>query len=63
MPALDCFEIASCPPLPREGLPAEETDSLMRALFTLYLALVWLIVPYPYGLWLFVLSTLGFARR
>jgi hypothetical protein len=34
----------------------------MRALFTLYLALVWLIVPYPYGLWLFALSAIGFGR-
>jgi hypothetical protein len=34
----------------------------MRALFTLYLALLWLTVAYPYGLWLFVLSAVGFGR-
>jgi hypothetical protein len=37
----------------------------MRALgilVRLYLALVWLIVPYPYGLWLFALSACGFDR-
>jgi len=32
----------------------------MRLLFTLYVALVWLLVPYPYGLWIFALSVLGF---
>jgi hypothetical protein len=32
----------------------------MRILFTLYLALVWLLLPYPYGLLIFALSVLGF---
>jgi len=35
----------------------------MRVLFTLYLGLVWLIVPYPYGLWLFALSVYGYYRQ
>jgi len=29
----------------------------------LYLAIVWLIVPYPYGLWLFAISALGLRHR
>lgn len=37
--------------------------SASAILIRLHLALVWLIVPYPYGFLLFVLSALGWGLR
>jgi hypothetical protein len=37
--------------------------SASAILIHLYLAFVWLIVPYPYGFWLFALSALGWGLR
>jgi hypothetical protein len=35
----------------------------MRTAFTIYLALVWLLVPYPFDLLVFALSVFGWATN